>query len=240
MLDPGETAALTLKQLLELRGVRVAGGVRTLHGPPPLPAAQPAQTPEKNSLVIAEHVSPPLLESVRLTNKISHNLHAELFLRTVARNKTGIGSTDAGLEVEQDFLKAAGVVEGDVLLSDGSGLARDNLVTPRAVLALLSYVLRQDWGPEFLTTLPVAGVDGTLEHRLRNGATGLVEAKTGDIENVRALSGYATTLHGEYLVFAILGTNNPEHGIDATATIDAIATAMVETIGVTARATPAK
>ena len=57
-----------------------------------------------------------------MTNKVSQNLHAEILLRAVGREKFGVGSTAAGLKAERDFLKAAGVADGDVVLSDGSGL----------------------------------------------------------------------------------------------------------------------
>ncbi len=235
--DPAETVARTLKQLLEARGVRVMGGVRVRHAPPPdtseagdLPP--PAIAAAANQIVLGEHVSQPLLESIRLMNKISQNLHAELLLRTVAREKTGIGTSGAGIRIEQEFLKAAEVADGDVVLSDGSGLSRDDLVTPRAVVALLSYAALQPWGKDYLSTLPIAGVDGTLENRLRSTpASGLIMAKTGGLEHVHAMSGYATTLHGEHLVFSIFGNNNPEHGRQATEAIDAIGVAMVETLG---------
>jgi serine-type D-Ala-D-Ala carboxypeptidase/endopeptidase (penicillin-binding protein 4) len=239
MTAPAETAARALGQLLEARGVRVTGGIRVQHAPPPettaagepvLPAAAPA--PETHRLVLAEHISPPLLESIRLTNKISQNLHAELFLRTVGREKLGLGSTAAGLKVERGFLEAAGVPDGDVVLSDGSGLARDDVVTPRALVDLLRYAAGAPWGRDFLATLPVAGVDGTLADRMRNTpATGLIEAKTGATERVHALAGYATTRRGEFLVFSILCNNDAQHGPDATRPIDEIATAMVETLG---------
>jgi serine-type D-Ala-D-Ala carboxypeptidase/endopeptidase (penicillin-binding protein 4) len=182
--------------------------------------------------VLAEHISPPLIESIRLTNKISQNLHAEIFLRTVAREKAGVGSIDEGLKLEQQFLQAAGIADGDVVLSDGSGLARDDLVTPRAIAQLLSYANRQPWGRDFLSTLPIAGVDGTLEDRMKDTrATGLIEAKTGSTEHVHALSGYATTLRGEYLIFSIFGNNDTQKAHDASVTVDAIATAMVEMLG---------
>jgi D-alanyl-D-alanine carboxypeptidase/D-alanyl-D-alanine-endopeptidase (penicillin-binding protein 4) len=240
--EPAETAARTLKRLLETRGVRVTGGIRVVHAPPPdtsdardLPPA-PATAPAASASdlhVLAEHVSQPLLESVRLMNKISQNLHAELLLRTVAREKTGIGSAVDGLKVEQGFLKAAGVADADVALSDGSGLSRDDLVTPRSVITLLRYAAHQPWGEDYLSTLPIAGVDGTLENRMKaTSASGLIHAKTGALEHVRGMSGYATTLRGEHLVFSIFGNNNPEHGHDATEALDAIGVAMVETLGV--------
>ena len=251
MTNPAETAARTLKALLEARGVRVTGQARVQHAAPPesTPAGDPvfpaagAAHDGKNEqrVVLAEHLSPPLLESIRFTNKSSNNLHAELFLRTVAREKLGLGSTAAGLKLEADLRRAAGIPEGDVVLSDGSGLARDDLVTPRAMVLLLRYAARQPWGDDFISTLPVAGVDGTLEDRMKNTpATGVIEAKTGTIEHDHSLSGYATTLRGEYLAFSILCNNDAQHGPGASATIDAIATAMVETLGTGHNARPAK
>jgi D-alanyl-D-alanine carboxypeptidase/D-alanyl-D-alanine-endopeptidase (penicillin-binding protein 4) len=250
MTDPEEIAADTLKQILEARGIKVTGGVRVKHAEPPLPfdsasvpvggiglfpepvTANSNATQIVSVLVLADHASPPLLESVGVTNKVSQNLHAELFLRTVAREKTGIGSTDAGLWVEQNFLKALGIEEGEVVLSDGSGLSRDDLVTPRAVIQLLRYISQQPWGVDYIATFPIAGVDGTLENRMKDtAASGRILAKTGSLEHVRAMSGYATTAHGEHLVFTIFGNNNSQHGHDATTAMDAIAVAMVETLG---------
>jgi len=242
MISPCETAGQALKALLEQRGVRVTGAIRVAHAPPPETSDSTGTSPPPpppmpsaagpHPLVLAEHVSPLLTESIRLTNKISQNLHAELLLRTVAREKAGVGSTDAGINLEQDFLKMAGVADGDVILSDGSGLARDDLVTPRAIVALLRYAFQQPWGAEFLSTLPIAGVDGTLEARLKQ-VTGpaVIQAKTGSLEHVRAISGYATTQRGAHLVFAIFGNNDTEHGRDATAAIDAICLEMIQTLG---------
>jgi D-alanyl-D-alanine carboxypeptidase/D-alanyl-D-alanine-endopeptidase (penicillin-binding protein 4) len=239
MTDPAETTARTLKQLLEARGVRVTGGIRVQHAPPPLRSVDVAVVlprgrpePPSNSYVLAEHVSPALLECIRLTNKISQNLHAELLLRTAGQVKAGLGTTDAGLWLEQDFLKTAGIREGDAVLVDGSGLSQNNLVTPRAITDLLLYAFRQPWGTDFLSTLPIAGVDGTLENRMKGtAAAGRVWAKTGTLEHEHSIAGYATTPRGEHLVFAIFGNNNPQRGHDATAPLDEIAVAMVETLG---------
>jgi len=242
MIAPAETAGLALKQLLEQRGVRVTGNVRAVHAPPPETSDNTGNAPPPpppapsaagpNAFVLAEHLSPPLIESIRLTNKISHNLHAELLLRTVAREKTGFGSAEAGLKLGQEFLKAAGVIDGDVVLTDGSGLARDDLVTPRAVVALLRYAAHQSWGAEWMSTLPIAGVDGTLESRMKQiSGPAAMEAKTGSFEHVHSLSGYVTTLRGENLAFSIFANNDAEHGRDATAAMDAIGMAMVQTLG---------
>lgn len=240
MTQPAETAARTLRQLLESRGVQVGGQVSVQHAPPPIttaagdPVIPPnfSPLPRPNPLVLAEHLSPPLIESVRATNKLSLNLHAELFLRTAAREKTGLGSTAMGLQLERDFLRKAGIADGAVVLSDGSGLARDDLATPRAMVELLRYAFNQPWGSQFVSTLPVAGVDGTLDNRLKGPRVdGLIRAKTGSLEGVHSISGYATTARGEDIAFAVFENNDPQHGRDATAAIDAICEAMVETLG---------
>ena len=244
MPDPTETAGLALKQIFESRGIRVSGTVRVHHAPPPeiYPDAPvvlgPVPAPaDPNTTVLAEHLSLPLIESVRLTNKVSQNLHAELLLRAVAYEKKGFGVTDAGLWAEQDFLKSIGVADGDVVLSDGSGLARDDLVTPRATVQLLRFDEQQPWGSDYISTFPVAGVDGTLDSRmLGTAAAGRIFAKTGGLDHVRALSGFATTTGGEHLVFSMFGNNNPQRARDSAAVIDAIAVAMIETLG--AKATP--
>jgi len=239
MPDPAETTALALKQIFESRGVRVTGAIQVRHAPPPeiYPDAPvvlgPAPVPRApDTIVFAVHISPTLSEIVRVTNKVSQNLHAELLLRAVAHEKKGFGVTDAGIWVEQDFLKTVGVADGDVVFTDGSGLSRDDLVTPRAVVQLLHYDALQAWGADYIGTFPTAGVDGTLETRLKDTvASGRIEAKTGALDHVRAISGFATTLRGERLIFAIFGNNNPQRGHDATVAADAIAVAMVELLG---------
>jgi serine-type D-Ala-D-Ala carboxypeptidase/endopeptidase (penicillin-binding protein 4) len=239
MPDPAETTALALKQIFEARGVRVTGTIRARHAAPPeiYPDAAvvlgPAAVPRAaDTIVFAVHISPPLSEIVRVTNKVSQNLHAELLLRAVAHEKKGFGVTDAGIWVEQDFLKTVGVADGDVVFTDGSGLSRDDLVTPRAMVQLLRWDALQPWGADYISTFPIAGQDGTLETRLKDTvASGRIEAKTGALDHVRAISGFATTLHGERLIFAIFGNNNPQRGRDATVAADAIAVAMVEVLG---------
>ncbi len=229
--EPAEHAAALLKRLLEARGVRVYGEARARH------------TPEATSdavTVLAEHVSLPLADAIRLVNKMSVNLHAELLLRTAAREKAGAVKTEDALKFAQDFFKSAGIEEGDVALSDGSGLSRRDLVTPQAAVKLLQYVAQQPWAETFRSTLPVAGQDGTLEDRMKNtAAAGRIWAKTGTLEHVNALSGYATTLHGAQLIFSIFGNNYLLRSRDANGVIDAICVAMIEELGVPARASEA-
>ena len=248
---PAEYAAELLKKLLEDRGVRISGQPRVHHAPPPYREAHAATalapppayfsalaqaanmnagiSTAVNMAVLSEHLSPPLLQIVGALNKVSENLHAEMLLRDIAREKAGIGTTDAGIELEQNFLKASGIPADEILLADGSGLSRQNLVTPRATVQFLQFILGQPWAQGFLSTLPVAGVDGTLEDRFKNTpAAGRVRAKTGSLEHSHALSGYATSIHGSQLAFAIFADDDPAPPHVTSQVFDAIVVAMVE------------
>jgi serine-type D-Ala-D-Ala carboxypeptidase/endopeptidase (penicillin-binding protein 4) len=98
-----------------------------------------------------------------------------------------------------------GISADHLTLADGSGLSRLNLITPKSAVKLLNYMRRQDCGECFFQTLPIAGVDGTLKGRMRHtAAQGKIHAKTGLIDKVRALSGYALTQDGEELAFSMI------------------------------------
>lgn len=224
--EPAEFAASLLEHLLTKRGVKIDGQPRARHaGDPPLAGAA-------SPTILAEHASASLSDEVRLTNKNSENLHAELLLLLSAHEKGGDGSYQDALSLESQFFKTAGIADGDVVLSDGSGLSRKDLVTPRAVVQLLRYASMQPWGELYRSTLPLAGEDGTLSDRMKNTpAAGRVFAKTGTIGHGNTLSGYATTVRGERLLFSILGNNNNLHAQDANKVIDAICVAMVEELG---------
>jgi len=221
--DPAEYAASLLARLLEARGVKVDGHPRARHTPARAEDATALQA------VLAERTSVPLSDEIRLTNKNSENLHAELLLLLSAHEKSGARNYEDALKFASEFFKSAGIADGDVALSDGSGLSRKDLVTPRAVVQLLRYAATQPWGELYRSTLPVAGEDGTLSDRMKNTpAAARVFAKTGTIGHGNALSGYATTIRGERLLFSILGNNNNLHAQDANKVIDAICVAMVE------------
>ena len=103
------------------------------------------------------------------------------------------------------------------------------------MVTLLSYAAKQPWGEAFAETLPVAGEDGTLENRMKNtAATGRVRAKTGTVNGTAGLSGYATTVSGERLIFSFFGNNNAGTARDSTTVLDAICVAMVEELGAAA------
>ncbi len=232
--QPAENAAALLAHLLEAHGVQVQGHSVAHHaGDPGLFVLGASRT------VLAEHLSPPLIEDVRLTNKISDNLHAELMLRVAAKEKGGADSLDDALKFAEQFRQGIGLSSEDVVLKDGSGLSRDDLATPESLVHLLAYARRQPWGADFVTTLPVAGEDGTLESRMKGtAAAGRVQAKTGQVDHVEALSGFATSLRGERLIFSIMGDDHASSGRDAAAIVDNLCVAMVEELGAT-RPSPA-
>jgi D-alanyl-D-alanine carboxypeptidase/D-alanyl-D-alanine-endopeptidase (penicillin-binding protein 4) len=148
------------------------------------------------------------MEDVRVINKVSQNLHAEILLRLLGREKGTAGTVEGGLEVMRGFLNNVGVAPDQYVFYDGSGLSRQNLVTPGAVVLLLRYAAQQAWGASFRDTLPVAGVDGSLAERFTDeDVQGRVRGKTGSLGGVKTLSGYATTDRGEEVAFSIL-TNN--------------------------------
>jgi D-alanyl-D-alanine carboxypeptidase/D-alanyl-D-alanine-endopeptidase (penicillin-binding protein 4) len=219
--EPAEHAAAMLARLLTDRGVKVDGTARALHVP-----EAPSGTPRA---VLAEHLSVPLGDSVKLINKISQNLHTEMLLRTAAR-QSGIWSTpDDLLKFPGDFYAAAGIASGDVIQKDGSGLSRHDLVTPRAIVALLKYAQAQPWFAPYFGSLPVAGTDGTLETVLKNTpAAGRIHAKTGSVEHVRTRSGFADTQGGRRLIFSFLSNNQGGKNHEASDALDGLCLAMLE------------
>jgi D-alanyl-D-alanine carboxypeptidase/D-alanyl-D-alanine-endopeptidase (penicillin-binding protein 4) len=155
--------------------------------------------------VLASHVSPPLIEDLTVTNKLSQNLHAEITLRTLGKLLARDGSLEQGTRVVRQFLISIGVRPQDYFFFDGSGLSNQDLITPRAATTLLTYASRQPWGGSWRSTLPVAGVDGTLSNRFVNSPVrGKLDAKTGTLGEVRALSGYLTAASGRTLAISVL------------------------------------
>lgn len=196
---------------------------------PQLSPPEPSQpTPSAAAIVLAEHMSLPFVADVRVINKTSQNLHAELALR-LAGKLSGTGdSFEAGSAAVRQFLLKAGVHEDDFVLLDGSGLSRRDLVTPEAVAQVLFYAHKQPWSVDFEDSLPVAGIDGSLSERFLNSpAAGLIHAKTGTLSHVSALSGYGQTLEGRHFAFSIFCNNHNLPTSKAITAIDEIVRALV-------------
>lgn len=218
--EPAQHAAALLARLLAEKGVKLDGKVRAQHDPAPV---------EAQRTVLAEHLSIPLGDSVKLVNKISQNLHTEVLLRTAARQSGRWTDQEDLTRFPEAFYAKAGIPAGDVIQTDGSGLSRHDLVTPRAFVALLQYAQKQPWFPVFYASLPVAGVDGTLNERMKSaGVSGRIHAKTGSVSHVRTLSGYAETPGGRRLIFSFLSNNESAKNHEVHDAIDGLCQAMLE------------
>ncbi len=214
--DPARCAARVFADVLEAKGVRVMGGVATSSDP--LPAG---------TRVLAAHESPTMAEIVRVVNKESQNLHAEMLLRLVGLKAKGEGSLATGHEAVVGFVRRLGVPDEGWGLADGSGMSGFDLLTPRGLVALLVAMDRHPQAAAFRDSLPIAGVDGTLKDRMKGTpAEGRLVAKTGTMHLARALAGYVTTRRGERLAFAIVVNNHEGRGREATAAIDDLGVAL--------------
>jgi D-alanyl-D-alanine carboxypeptidase/D-alanyl-D-alanine-endopeptidase (penicillin-binding protein 4) len=200
--------------------VKIDGKIRAVH------VAETDTTPRT---ILTEHVSVPLGDAVKLINKISQNLHTEMLLRTAAR-QNGLWSTpEEMLKTPQEFYAAAGIAPDDVIQTDGSGLSRHDLVTPRAAVTLLKYAQGQTWFAAYYASLPVAGIDGSLQDRMKSTiAAGRIHAKTGSVEHVRTLSGFAETPSGRRLIFSFLSNNQGGKSHEAADALNGLCVAMME------------
>ncbi len=219
--DPAEFTARAFVAMLRQRGIAVTGAARARHRPSvdttdlrkeqeepltltPVTLPTVATAPAGNR-VLASHVSPPLLDDLTVVNKVSQNLHAELTLRTLGKLLARDGSLGQGTRVVRQFLIGVGVDPRDFFFFDGCGLSNQDLITPRAATKLLAYASRQPWGAAWRSTLPVAGVDGSLNARFTNSPVkGKLDAKTGTLAEVRGLSGYLTAASGRTVAISIL------------------------------------
>jgi D-alanyl-D-alanine carboxypeptidase/D-alanyl-D-alanine-endopeptidase (penicillin-binding protein 4) len=219
--DPAQYFAARFKEALTNRGILVSGSAVSRHrygtgtGDFAEERAQPLQltrsdeqhiiAPSGEAKVLGTRFSPPVGQDITVTNKISQNLHAELLLRLLGKVFGTDGSFEEGSRVVRQFLVNAGVDDKDFFLYDGSGLSPDDRMTPRAFTRLLTYAAAQPWGEDWRRSLPIAGVDGTLQHRFTDSPfKGKMWAKTGTFNEVNALSGYVTAKSGELIAFSIL------------------------------------
>lgn len=212
--DPALFAASILKDLLEQRGVTVRGGARARHREPGVGYAAP------QGRVLATRESPPLAEILRVVNKVSQNLHAELTLRETARVLRGEASRAEGLKELEGFLSEIGVAKDEYDFQDGSGLSRRTLVTPSAVTKLLTWMRQSPQGATFQSLLPVGGADGSLATRYKGVSdAGDIQAKTGTLSHVSALGGYA----GNRLAFSVMVNHATAPSYEVRQVLDKIA-----------------
>ena len=241
--DPAQFTADAFKLALLRRGIKVNGDPESRHKydtgtgdfaeerEKPLKLVPVAPTtiagaPEGRR-VLAARISVPVAQDIKIINKTSQNLHAEMLLRLLGKTYGTDGSFEQGARVVRQFLVDAGVDDSDFFFYDGSGLSPKDKISPRAFTRLLAYASRQSWGAAWRDTLPVAGVDGTLDNRFKNTPLkGKLWAKTGTLDEVNALSGYVATASGRTVAFSILVNNHLPGNDYAQQAIDRIAEAI--------------
>ncbi|MFB6249143.1 MAG: D-alanyl-D-alanine carboxypeptidase/D-alanyl-D-alanine-endopeptidase [Salinibacter sp.] len=177
------------------------------------------ERPDRGSPLFVDY-SRPLAEIAAVVNKESNNFYAEQIFRSYGWG----GSARGAARRSKSFLRGAGIDTQKLRISDGSGLSRKDLVTPAAMVRLLAHMTDHEEREAFLTSLPQGGEDGTtLDYRL---ARTDVRAKTGSLQFVRALSGYAERPNGNRVAFALFANNYTGPSYRISRTIDDIVRAV--------------
>ncbi len=226
--EPARFAAALLKEALQRRGIRIRGSVQRIDA-----NARVAKPFDETKLTeLANIESQPISILLKVINKPSQNLHTEIMLRQLGELRGAPREIDdygrpkssesRGIEVLKQFLTKAGVEVAPLSLRDGSGLARQDMISPRSTSQLLLFMSRHPHFNIYRDSLPSSG-EGTLQRRMKGTpAEGKVQAKTGSLTYVRALSGYITTKKGQMLIFSFLGNNYTGAGNEVTGVFDQI------------------
>ncbi len=207
--EPAVFAAGLLRQMLERRGVTIAGATRSVTDDAPARAQLMLQRSGGSAGAfegaLAVRRSAPLDQIVMMINHRSHNLSAELALRSIGRVAGRSGTFASGARLVAQYLtREAGIPADAVQVTDGSGLSLLDEATPRAFVQLLAHErLRATEGAAFYRSLPVLS-DGSRRRMRETSAAGNLRAKTGTLNTVSALSGYVTTDDGEELAFSLI------------------------------------
>lgn len=206
--QPALAATFAFREALIQAGVRVRGGTRL------------GRTPAR-AWPLASVLSPPLRDLVRTMGTESDNYTAELVIKQLGAVLARRGTTPAGAAVVTGVLRAARIPLRGVRIVDGSGLSRLDRLTAGALVGILRAAVADPLvGPSFLAALPVAGLTGTLEGRMRESpARGNVAAKTGTTNLASALSGFVRRRYA----FAILQNGSPVPHSSARAAQDRFA-----------------
>lgn len=210
--DPTAFALQSFKQYLQDAGIEVAGEVVDID------ELENSNYDDAEPLFV--HLSPPLRDIVSLVNKESNNFYAEQLFRTFAWG----GSADGGGRRVKELMSRAGINTDVISVRDGSGLSRKNMITVEAMGRLLAYMYKHGEQAAFKTSLAQGGEPRTtLRYRLGNQP---VQAKTGSLEFVRTLSGYAQTSDGRTVAFAVFANNYTGPSYRITQAIDRIVMAI--------------
>ena len=191
--QPDIWSGYQLKSFLAQRGIVVKGQVRVGRVP-------------TSAFMAAESESKPVEDIMVDMNKFSNNYVAEMLCNNLGLKKKQPATIEAGMDMIREHLQKLGISAKDYELFNPSGLTRENKMTAEVLWKVLKH-LHEDFRvqPEFLRSLPIAGIDGTLKKRMKGtSAERWVRAKTGSINGVVSLAGYAGQKDGTPLTFVFI------------------------------------
>ena len=204
------------------------GGV-TLEAPAPNPISGPAK-----GRLLAEHRSRPLAEVLRNINKQSDNTLARmLYLTLGAPPDAGVRNTPTIANAEQEvraWFNRHGISQTGLVIENGSGLSRAERIRPSQLAGLLVAASHSNWAPEFMASLPIVGVDGTMRNRLRDTpAAAPARIKTGTLKDVVAIAGYVPDAMGKMCVVVGIVNHPRASGAVGRPIVDALINWVVQT-----------
>ncbi|HUR92429.1 MAG TPA: D-alanyl-D-alanine carboxypeptidase/D-alanyl-D-alanine-endopeptidase [Gemmatimonadaceae bacterium] len=218
--DPRQAYLKALSVALRQRGITHDGIVTSDSG-------RAAASIAAETLFVMQ--SPPLSEVLGAMLKPSQNQIAEIILRTIGLERTGVGRADSGAAVVRRQLLEWGADTMEFSIRDGSGLSRHNYVTPATMVRVLSVMQRHPHATVFYEALPAVGVSGTVQGWLRGtSAEGNAHGKTGTLGAVRAFSGYVRTAGGATLIYSFICNNFLVSTSAVTAAIQTMVRLMAE------------
>ena len=199
-MSPERFAEAVVNGLWHEMGGRLSG--RVMHG---------RVTREANTLFV--HTSRPLADVVRDMNKWSNNVIARQLLATLgASDRDAPDMVSGGARLTRVQLAAADIDLTGFEIENGAGLSRSARITPKGLGQLLQRAWERPFMPEFMSSMAVAGIDGTARKRLRNSdARGTAHIKTGTLNDVRAMAGYVIDQNGRRHAVAMM-VNHPNAG----------------------------
>lgn len=206
--------ATVLRNAVTLAGITVTGPAVDIDDIDPPGAVTTLYV--HRSQTLAATTQPMLKESI--------NLYAEAAMRLNATRAGRIATNDDALNAFNARMQSWGIPRDGFQMVDGSGLSRRDVLAPDTLLAVLRRMYDAGGSSPWMRALPVAGVDGSLENRMKGTpAERNVRAKTGTMSNIRSLAGYVTTAGGEHLAFVVMLNDFEGTGAQAVQAIDAIA-----------------
>ncbi len=215
--DPARYFLFNMKNSMSKKGIRVSGGSQVIREG--LAAA---------AVPLFERQSPPLQAVCAVVNRESHNLFAELTQHAVAHARTGKGDFATGAALVRQWATALGVDGDGMVIVDGSGLSRKNMISPKAMAEMLRAMVRRPVFPIYYASLPVAGSHGSMARRLTGTkGEGVVHGKVGYMTGHSSIAGYAQDQQGRWVVFAVMVNNNAGEPKEARMLQDEIVTLIV-------------